>query len=300
MNRSLRLISFLALGILTAASCGNGEREFDATGTFEATEVVVSSEASGRIISLDIQEGASVVEGVEYGLVDTVQLSLKKAQLNAGINAARSKVQDPDTQTAPVKEQISALVKEKERVTRLIAANAANTKQLDDVNNSIAVLKKQLVALENSVCQANDVIDAEIVSLRTQISQIDDLLSKCRIVSPLKGVVLAKYSEKGELTSMGKPVFKVADVDNMYLRAYITAGQLTELKLGQQVKVLADSGDKGRREYEGTVSWISDKAEFTPKTIQTRDERANLVYAVKISFRNDGYVKIGMYGDVRF
>lgn len=298
--KGLLTLAGLAIGMFMAASCGDGEREFDATGTFEATEVVVSSEASGRIISLDIREGASVVEGGEYGLVDTVQLSLKKAQLCAGINAALSKVQSLDTQTAPVKEQISALEKEKDRVTRLIAANAANTKQLDDVNNSIAVLKKQLAALENSVLQANDVIDAEIVSLRTQISQIDDLLSKCRIISPLKGVVLAKYSEQGELTSMGKPIFKVADVDNMYLRAYITAGQLTELKLGQQVKVLADSGDKGRREYEGTVAWISDKAEFTPKTIQTRDERANLVYAVKIAFRNDGYVKIGMYGDVRF
>lgn len=300
MKESVRFASFLISGVLTAVSCGSGDREFDATGTFEATEVVVSSEAGGKIISLDIQEGASVIEGGEYGLVDTVQLSLKKAQLQAGINAARSKVQSLDTQTAPVKEQISALGKEKDRVTRLIAANAANTKQLDDVNNSIAVLEKQLAALENSVSQANDVIEAEIVSLKTQISQVDDLLSKCRIVSPLTGVVLAKYSEKGELTSMGRPVFKVADVGNMYLRAYITAGQLTELKLGQQVKVLADSGENGRREYDGTVSWISDKAEFTPKTIQTRDERANLVYAVKISFRNDGYVKIGMYGDVRF
>jgi len=300
MRMLYRLIPILTSIVLTSVSCGDREREFDATGTFEATEVVVSSEASGRIISLNIQEGGAVAEGGEYGLVDTVQLSLKKAQLYAGINAALSKVQNLDTQTAPVQEQISALEKEKDRVTRLIAANVANTKQLDDVNSNIAVLKKQLAALKTSINQANNVIDAEIVSLKTQISQIDDLISKCRIISPLKGVVLAKYSEQGELTSMGKPIFKVADVDNMYLRAYITAGQLTELKLGQEVKVLADSGDKGRREYDGTVSWISDKAEFTPKTIQTRDERANLVYAVKISFRNDGYVKIGMYGDVRF
>jgi len=294
----LSVIMLLGLSVFT--SCTSQRDDFDATGTFEATEVVISSEAGGRIIALNIHEGDALVGGGEYGLVDTVQLSLKKAQLYAGIAAARSRMQDMETQTAPVREQISVLKKERERVMNLIAANVANTKQLDDINSNISIQGKQLAALEKTILQANEAIEAETASLNTQIAQIEDLISRSRIVSPLDGVVLAKYSQQGELTSMGKPLFKVADIDNMYLRAYITAGQLTDIRLGQQVKVFADSGEKGRKEYSGTVAWISDKAEFTPKTIQTRDERANLVYAVKIAFHNDGYVKIGMYGDVKF
>ncbi len=290
----------MLLGLSVFTSCTSQREDFDATGAFEATEVVISSEASGRIIALNIQEGDALVGGGEYGLVDTVQLSLKKAQLYAGIAAARSRIQDVETQTAPVREQIAVLKKERERVMNLIAANVANTKQLDDINSNISIQGKQLAALEKTIIQANEAIEAETASLNTQIAQIGDLISRCRIVSPLDGVVLAKYSQQGELTSMGKPLFKVADIDNMYLRAYITAGQLTDVRLGQQVRVFADSGEKGRKEYSGTVAWISDKAEFTPKAIKTRDERANLVYAVKIAFHNDGYVKIGMYGDVKF
>jgi len=294
------LPAVMLLGLSVFTSCTSQREDFDATGAFEATEVVISSEASGRIIALNIQEGDALVGGGEYGLVDTVQLSLKKAQLYAGIAAARSRIQDVETQTAPVREQIAVLKKERERVMNLIAANVANTKQLDDINSNISIQGKQLAALEKTIIQANEAIEAETASLNTQIAQIGDLISRCRIVSPLDGVVLAKYSQQGELTSMGKPLFKVADIDNMYLRAYITAGQLTDVRLGQQVRVFADSGEKGRKEYSGTVAWISDKAEFTPKAIKTRDERANLVYAVKIAFHNDGYVKIGMYGDVKF
>jgi len=300
MNNRVILRIVMSFGLAVLFSCKSERNEFDAAGTFETTEIVISSEASGRIIALDIQEGDVLVNGGEYGLVDTVQLSLKKAQLSAGIAAARSRIQDKDTQTAPVREQITALKKERERVLNLIAANVANTKQLDDINSNMAIQNKQLIALEKTIDQANDAIEAETASLNTQIAQIEDLIFRCRIVSPLDGVVLAKYSQQGELTAVGKPLFKVADIGNMCLRAYITAGQLTDIRLGQQVRVFADSGEKGRKEYAGTVSWISDKAEFTPKTIQTRDERANLVYAVKIAFHNDGYVKIGMYGDVKF
>jgi len=185
-------------------------------------------------------------------------------------------------------------------VTNLIAANAANTKQLDDVNSGMAVLKKELQSSEYTIASANKTIDAEIAALMTQMNQIDDQLQRCRIIAPLNGVVLAKYSEQGELTSMGKSIFKAADVENMYLRAYITASQLSEIVLGQKVRIFADGDENGSHQYEGNVAWISDKAEFTPRTIQTKDERANLVYAVKISFINDGYVKIGMYGDVKF
>lgn len=290
----------IAAAALMFASCGGSSNGYDASGTFEATEVVVSSEASGKILSLNVNEGDNLKGGSIYGLVDTVQLVLKKEQLLAGIRAAQSRKQDVSTQTASLKEQIATQKSERERVKKLIAASAANTKQLDDINSAIAVLSKQLEALENSLEQGNGVIDAEVATLQTQIAQIDDQLGRCHITSPISGTVLAKYAQAGELTAAGKPLFKVADIGNMFLRAYITAGQLTQLKIGQRVMIYADSGEKGYKVYEGEVTWISDKSEFTPKTIQTRDERANLVYAVKISFYNDGYVKIGMYGDVKF
>lgn len=298
--RTMKIFTALAAAILLFPSCGGNGNGYDASGTFEATEVVVSSEANGKIISLNLNEGAAVVKDEVYGLVDTVLLHLKKDQVAASINAARSRHQDMAKQTGYIREQISTQKKERERVTNLIAANAANTKQLDDINSAIAMLQKQLDAMESNISQNNNAVEAEVVSLLTQVEQIDDQLSRCRITSPISGVVLAKYAEQGELTATGKPIFKVADIENMQLRAYITAGQLTQLKIGQKVKIFADSGERGSREYEGEVSWISDKSEFTPKTIQTRDERANLVYAVKISFKNDGFVKIGMYGDVKF
>lgn len=300
ISHSIKILSALTLSLSVFASCGGNGNGFDASGTFEATEVVVSSEANGKIISLDLNEGDAVVKGKDYGLVDTVQLHLQKQQLYAGINAATSRRQNIQKQTGYLREQISTQKKERERVKNLIAANAANTKQLDDINSAIAMLQKQLDATEYTITQSNAAVDAEVASLQTQVAQVEDQLLRCHIMTPINGVVLAKYAEQGELTAMGKPIFKVADVDNMLLRAYITAGQLTLLKIGQKVKVFADSGETGRREYEGEVSWISAKSEFTPKTIQTRDERANLVYAVKISFKNDGLVKIGMYGDIKF
>lgn len=298
--RKIFIITAIASASLFLASCGGSGNGYNASGVFEATEVVVSSETSGKILSLNVNEGDNLKAGGVYGLVDTIQLVLKKDQLLAGINAALSRKQDIPMQTASIRQQIATQKNERERVKRLIAANAANTKQLDDINSAIAILSRQLEALENSLMQGNSVVDAEVVTLKTQIAQIDDQLGRCHITSPISGTVLAKYAQAGELTAAGKPLFKVADIGNMFLRAYITASQLTELKIGQRVMIYADSGDKGYKVYEGEITWISDKSEFTPKTIQTRDERANLVYAVKISFYNDGYVKIGMYGDVKF
>jgi HlyD family secretion protein len=297
MNRKIAII---ASTLLVLASCSGKDSKFDASGTFEATEVVVSSEANGKIISLNLNEGGYVQQNVVYGLVDTIQLCLQKDQLNAGINAAMSKRQDMNMQTGYLREQIATQKKERERIKNLIAAMAGNTKQLDDINSSIAILKKQLDAMESNITQNNNAVEAEVASLKTQVAQVDEQLKRCKISSPINGTVLAKYAEQGELTAIGKPIFKVADIENMRLRAYITAGQLTAIKLGQKVRIFADSGDKGRVEYEGEVTWISDQSEFTPKTIQTRDERANLVYAIKISFKNDGFVKIGMYGDIIF
>lgn len=300
MLRTFKIFAIITAFSLLSVSCNRKNNGYEASGTFEATEVVVSSEANGKIIKLNLHEGDEVKKGEAYGLVDTVQLRLQKDLLFASINAAKSRHQDMKKQTGYIREQISTQEKERERVKNLIAANAANTKQLDDINSAIAMLQKQLDATEYTITQGNAAVDAEVAALHTQVAQIDEQLRRCLITSPINGVVLAKYSEQGELTAIGKPIFKVADIENMQLRAYITAGQLTNITIGQKVRIFADSGDKESREYEGIVSWISDKSEFTPKTIQTRDERANLVYAIKISFKNDGLVKIGMYGDIKF
>ena len=199
---------------------------------------------------------------------------------------------------AAVEQQIETAKTEKKRIENLLKANAINQKQLDDVNAQIAVLEKQQTALKSTLELSTNSISGENEAVQIQIKQIDDQLAKCRIVSPLAGTVLTKYAEKGELASPGKALFKVADIQNIILRAYITNDQLSKLKIGQKVKVYSDSGESDSKEYEGTVSWISAKAEFTPKTIQTRDERANLVYALKIAVKNDGLLKIGMYGNV--
>ena len=286
--------------LVTAVSCKDTDGSNDASGTFEATEVMVSSEASGRIMVLDIHEGGVLKAGQGCGLVDTLQPYLQKRQLEAGVEAALSRRRDVETQTAYIKEQIEVNRREADRVRNLIAADAANTKQLDDITSSIKLLETQLAATEADIAQNNTIAEAEAASYRAQIAQVDESLRRCRITSPIDGTVLVKYAEAGELTAAGKPLFKIADLSRMNLRAYITASQLTSVRIGQKVRVFADSGEDGVREYEGTVSWISDQSEFTPKTIQTRDERANLVYAIKVSFINDGYVKIGMYGDLKF
>ena len=286
--------------LVTAVSCKDTDGSNDASGTFEATEVMVSSEASGRIMALDIHEGGVLKAGQGCGLVDTLQLYLQKRQLEAGVEAALSRRRDVETQTAYIKEQIEVNRREADRVRNLIAADAANTKQLDDITSSIKLLETQLAATEADIAQNNTISEAEAASYRAQIAQVDESLRRCRITSPIDGTVLVKYAEAGELTAAGKPLFEIADLSRMNLRAYITASQLTSVRIGQKVRVFADSGEDGVREYEGTVSWISDQSEFTPKTIQTRDERANLVYAIKVSFINDGYVKIGMYGDLKF
>ena len=286
--------------IFLAVSCKNGNTDFDASGIFEATEIIVSSEANGKLLQFNVAEGQHVAAGEKLGYIDTTQLHLSKLQLLQSAKSVDSRQLNIAKQIAAIQEQIASQQREKERTERLIAANAANTKQLDDINTGIAVLQRQLAAQQESLESNNRSISGQSSSVEIQVAQIKDQIAKSNIAPPITGTILVKYAEQGEFTSMGKPLFKVADVENMQLRAYITSGQLTQLKIGQKVKVFADYEDKGKREYEGTVTWISDKSEFTPKTIQTRDERANLVYAIKIAVRNDGLVKIGMYGDVKF
>jgi HlyD family secretion protein len=280
-------------------SCGNKDNGYDASGTFESTEITVSSEAGGKIMQLDVQEGMQVEPAQLLGYVDTVQLFLKKQQMLASKKALQSRRPESAKQIASLEEQIVAAKREKQRIQNLLAANAANQKQLDDISSQLLVLEKQLVALKSTLQITNTGITDESSVIEIQIAQLEDQLRKSRITSPIKGTVLVRYAEAGELATPGKPLFKVADLERMYLRAYITADQLTQMKIGQQVKVNADFGEKQFRDYNGTISWISDKAEFTPKSIQTRNERANLVYAVKIAVQNDGYLKIGMYGQMK-
>lgn len=294
MKNRLLLIPILIL----FASCANGTKDFDASGVFEAKEIIVSSEVNGKILSLNIEEGQELEQGQEYGLIDTLQLYLKRQQLLYSIEAIGGRAIDVNTQIASLKEQISKMKVEKQRIETLLKKNAANQKQLDDINSNISVAEKQLLAQVSSFEKGNKSISSEESSFRVQVLQINDQLEKCKIKSPIKGRVLLKYSEQGEILGVGRPIFKISDVDNMILRIYITSSQLTQVKLDQEIKVFADFG-KERKEYKGKISWISSKAEFTPKSIQVKDDRDNLVYAVKVMVKNDGYFKIGMYGDVK-
>lgn len=287
----------MAAALLTA--CGNNNGDYDASGIFETTEVIVSARGTGEIMSLNIEEGQTVKTGQSLGQLDTMQLVLKKQQLHAGKDAATSRKLDIARQVASLRQQIANLQSEQARFKALLKDGAATQKQVDDIGYQIATLQKQLAATNEQVSTANRSIDGQSAGFEAQIGQVDDMMRQAVITSPINGVILSKYAEAGEFAVPGRALFKVADVSDMKLRAYVTADLLTGLKIGQKVKVYADQGANGRKEYEGTVSWISSEAEFTPKTIQTRDERSNLVYAIKITVRNDGLIKRGMYGDVK-
>jgi len=293
--------SALALLVLTfiLSACGNKTGQYDASGVFETTEVIVSAQAAGELMEFDVIEGHKVEANQPVGCIDTTQLYLKKMQLRASVKAVESRQYNVTRQLAALRQQIATQQAEQKRFENLVKSNAANQKQLDDINAQIALLEKQLAAQTETLENNNRSISGEIAGLLMQIAQIDDQIKRSVVASPISGTVLSKYAECGEWTVQGKSLFKVADITNMKLRAYITADQLTTLKIGQQVKAFADCGKSDRNEYTGTVIWISDKAEFTPKTIQTRDERANLVYAIKVAVTNDGYIKKGMYGEVK-
>lgn len=299
MNYNMKsAVYLLGLAVLFFA-CHGEDGEYDATGVFETTEVIVSAQGTGEIMRFDVDEGQTVDAEVELGYIDTVQLSLKKQELLANLEATDSRHYDVARQIASLREEIATQKREQQRYQNLVQAKAANQKQLDDINARLATLEKQLAAQTETLENGNRTVSGQVRMLEAQLAQVEDQIGKCRISSPINGTILSKYAEAGELASQGRALFKVGDIVNMYLRAYITADQLTELKIGQSVRVFADEGESRRREYAGTVSWISDKAEFTPKTIQTRDERANLVYAVKIQIQNDGFVKRGMYGEIK-
>ncbi|MDL2257124.1 HlyD family efflux transporter periplasmic adaptor subunit [Bacteroidales bacterium OttesenSCG-928-I14] len=284
---------------LILSACGKGNDAYDASGIFEAREVIVSAKGTGELMQFDVQEGQLVEANKQIGYIDTTQLYLKKLQVLANMQAIGSRYYNVSRQIASIQQQISTQKAEQKRYENLVELNVANQKQLDDIKANIALLEKQLTAQTETLENNNRSIAGESLGLEAQVAQIEDQIEKSIIYSPISGTILSKYAEAGELATQGRTLFKVADIENMYLRVYITADQLTTLKIGQEVKVYADQGKSDRKEYPGSITWISDKAEFTPKTIQTRNERANLVYAVKIAIKNDGFIKKGMYGEIK-
>jgi len=285
---------------LLLVSCHSKNGTSDASGTFEATEVIVSAQATGTILNFKVEEGQDLKAGANLGFIDTIQLDLRKKQLLATIQASQTRKPDVEVQLAALEQQIATARSEKRRVENLVKANAANQKQLDDLNAQIEVLTKQLVATRTTLESSTSGINKESSALKIQVDQINDQLRRSYISSPIDGTLLVKYAETGELAIQGKSLFKVADMSQMILRVYVTADQLSKLKLGQTVDINAELGTTDNKAYKGIVTWISAKSEFTPKTIQTRDERANLVYAVKVAVKNDGNLKIGMYGGIHF
>ena len=292
----MKKVLYIAVSLLTLA-CSK-EAEFDAQGTFEATEVVVSSEAAGRILNFDIEEGMTIVANQAVGTIDSLQLHLQRKQLIAQQSALLTSRPDVKKQVASLREQIVKQKSELRRVDNMLSDGAATQKQKDDIEAQIKILEGQLEATLSTLDKNTSTINDNSVALEAQIAALDDRISKCRIISPIGGTVLVKYAEAGELASVGKPLMKIADLDNIYLRAYFTSDQLAKVNLGDQVKVVADFGGEERYDYTGRVAWISSESEFTPKTIQTKDSRANLVYAVKIAVENDGRLKIGLAGEV--
>lgn len=291
-------LTFIALAALVG--CRNSTTEFDATGNFEADEVIISSEASGRILKLDVDEGTDLDSNQVVGLIDTTQLYLKKKQLEYSVKAVISKLPNSSIQLAAIKEQMETAQREKKRVENLLKDDAATQKQLDDLNAQLQLLQKQYDASQSNLSISANSFQSETLPLKAQLEQVQDQLNKSVIRNPFNGTVLTQYALKDEVTAPGKALYKVADLSVLVLRAYISGNQLSSIKLGQQVEVFIDSSDGNYKTYPGTVMWVSSKAEFTPKTIQTKEERANLVYAIKIHVKNDGYIKLGMYGEVNF
>lgn len=295
-------------------SCRSKQNEFDASGSFEADEVIVSSLANGRILSLNLDEGTLLEKDSIVGLVDATGLDLQKEEVEASIRSLQMQTQSVTEQVKLLQDQLGVqqsqldnMEKERQRVENLVKLDAATGKQLDDIHSQIAVIKKQMAVTRQQIqvqkdntATRNRGILSQSEPMKKRISQIEDQLKKTAIRNPIKGTVLTQYAEAGEVTTMGKAIYKIADLSELYLRAYISGTQLAQAKLGQLVKLRVDDGKDKYREYNGTITWISDKAEFTPKTIQTKEERASLVYAIKVKVKNDGTLKIGMYGEVKF
>lgn len=296
----MKKILLLAAVCTTFTACHQDEEAFDATGTFEATETTVSAQQGGTLLSFALEEGDNLASGQQVGLIDTTQIWLKIRQAEATKAVYESQKPNREKQIAATRQQLEKAKTEEQRYRELVADGAAPSKMLDDAASQVLLLQRQLDAQVSSLTTNTNALNRQIEATDVQIASLKDLLRKCHVSSPLAGTVLEKYAECGEYVTAGKPLFKMGDISQMYLRAYITSAQLQNVGVGQSVKVFADYGGGRRQPYEGTVSWISSRSEFTPKTILTDDERADLVYAVKVAVRNDGGIKIGMYGQVKF
>ena len=282
---------------ILAVSCSK-EAEYDAEGTFEATEVVISAEANGKILNFDVEEGAEVKADRPIGTIDSIQLHLQRKQLIAQQSALLGSRPDVKKQVASLRDEIAKQQSELRRVDNMLKDGAATKKQHDDIESHIKILESKLDATLSTLDKNTATINNNSAALEAQIAALDDRIAKCRIASPIDGTVLVKYAEAGELASVGRALMKVANLDNMYLRAYFTSEQLSQIAIGDKVKVVADFGGEERYDYDGRIAWIASESEFTPKTIQTRESRANLVYAVKVAVVNDGRLKIGLSGEV--
>ncbi|PZX58089.1 HlyD family secretion protein [Algoriphagus chordae] len=292
-------LSILALATILSFGCQE-EKTFDASGAFEADETIISAEAAGVLKVFKLEEGQTLQAGEQIGYVDTVQLYLRKLQLEAQITALTGRKPNISLQLAALNEQLKTAEREQTRVSNLVKADAATPKQLDDATAQVDLIKAQIQAQKSTLNISTQGISNDASPMEVQIAQLNDQLGKSQIINPMAGTVLTKYAEQNEMTAPGKPLYKIADLSNIILRVYISGNQLSQVKLGQKVTVHTDSGDGGFDKTEGTISWINDKAEFTPKTIQTKDERANMVYAIKVDVPNEGKFKIGMYGEINF
>ncbi len=286
--------------VLLITACHDKEQEYDATGTFEATETTISAQQSGTLLTWNANEGDTLQAGQEIGLVDTTQLWLKILALEASKEVFQSQKPDMQKQIAATRQQLAKAQTEQRRYKELVADGAAPSKMLDDATAQVQVLQRTLDAQVSSLTTTTESLSRQMNATDVQIRQLADQISKCHVVAPCGGTVIEKYAERGEFVPVGKPLLKVADTETMFIRAYVTSRRLQSIRVGQKAKVFADYGDGQKKEYEGTVSWISSRSEFTPKTILTDDERADLVYAVKVAIKNDGFAKIGMYGEVKF
>lgn len=281
-------------------ACNKEKSVADASGSFEAQEVIISSESTGTIKQFNIEEGQKLDSAQVVGYIDSTQVYLKKKQLQSQIQALLGRKPDIGTQLASLEEQLKATQREEKRISALVKADAATPKQLDDINAQVKIIQKQIIAQHSALGISSSSYTKETQPLIIQIEQVNDQLSKSKIVNPLKGTVLMKYTEANEMAVQGKALYKIADLTSLIFRAYVTGNQLPALTLDQHVTVLTDNGFGKYINHDGTITWISDQAEFTPKTIQTKEERANMVYAIKVKVPNDGSLKIGMYGELKF
>jgi HlyD family secretion protein len=292
----MKKLQIIALALLSFGACKNGTQKSDAYGNFEAVETIVSSEAAGKILAIEVKQGDRIEAGKLIATIDTTELILKKQQTLAQLSASETKKQNVTAQINVLKEQKKNVETTQQRISKMFADKSATQQQMDDINGQVNVIDKQILSTNTQF----QLIGSEMEVIKRQMDLLDEQLTKCQIKSPISGTVLETYLETGELATPGKPILKMADLTSLELKVYVSGAQLAQVKLGNEVKVLIDSGAKEIQTISGKISWISSEAEFTPKIIQTKEERVKLMYAIKVVVTNNGALKIGMPGEVVF